>query len=224
MLKFLYTFKINIKGVFIMFRIVTVMTTTIIIVAFIRILMKRADNGFDKSVNAFLERENNANSINKDFNTLNITFVKPSKTLPFREYENIPEYKNIIKRQQLVKRKLDLEMIKIPSNLTNTELKEMYGKNNFDKIFKLEDHYNVYVRSLFDWAKELYNLNNIYDCKKVLLEAVRLEANISQVYILLSQIYLKENDKNSILKLRDTVENMDLSLKSKVLEEISKYI
>lgn len=207
-----------------MFRIVTVMATTIMVVAFIRILMKRADNGFDKSVNAFLERENNANSIDKDFNTLNITFVKPSKTLPFKEYENIPEYKNIIKRQQLVKRKLDLDMIKIPSNLTNTELKEMYGKNNFDKIFKLEDHYNVYVRSLFDWAKELYNLNNINDCKKVLLEAVRLEANISQVYILLSQIYLKENDKNSILKLKDMVANMDLSLKDKVLEEISKII
>lgn len=196
----------------------------LIFVTIIRILLKRGDNGYDKAVDKFLERENNANSITKDFDTLNLNFIEPSKNLPFKQYENISMHKSVIKKQNLVKRRCELKMIKIPTNLTNTELKEIYGVNNFEQIFLLEEHFNSYVRGLYEWAKELYNLNSIYDCKKVLLEAVRLEANISQVYILLVKIYSKENDKTSILNLKSTVQNIDLSLKDKVLQEIEKYL
>ena len=189
-----------------------------------RILLKKSDNGYDKAIDDFVDRERKANSTTKDFNTLNLDFVSPSKTLPFKEYENIPIYKNVIKKQNLVKRKLDLEMIKIHSNLTNTELKENYGVNNFYKIAKLEDHYNSYVRGLFEWALELYNLGSVYDCKKVLLEAYRLETNIYQVYTLLAEIYSKENDKSSLINLRNNVLNIELSLKDKAIKEIDKYI
>lgn len=190
----------------------------------IRILLKKSDNGYDKAIDKFVDRETKANSITKDFDTLDINFVTPSKTLPFKEYENTPIYKNVIKKQNLVKRKIELEMIKIPSNLTNTEIKERYGINNFDKISLLEEHYNSYVRSLFEWGQELFNLNNIYDSKKVLLEAARLEANISQIYITLAKIYVKENNKDSLLKLKNTVEKIELSLKDKVIQEIDNCI
>ena len=190
----------------------------------IRILLKKGNNGYDKAVDKFIDRETKANSITKDFDTLDINFVTPSKILPFKEYENTPIYKNVIKKQNLVKRKIDLEMIKIPSNLTNTEIKERYGINNFDKISLLEEHYNSYVRSLFEWGQELFNLNNIYDSKKVLLEAARLEGNISQIYIILAQIYVKENNKDSLLKLKNTVEKIELSLKDKVIQEVDNCI
>ncbi len=190
----------------------------------IRILLKKSDNGYDKAIDKFVDRETKANSITKDFDTLDINFVTPSKTLPFKEYEDTPIYKNVIKKQNLVKRKIELEMIKIPSNLTNTEIKERYGINNFDKISLLEEHYNSYVRSLFEWGQELFNLNNIYDSKKVLLEAARLEANISQIYITLAKIYVKENNKDSLLKLKNTVEKIELSLKDKVIQEIDNCI
>lgn len=190
----------------------------------VRIMLKKGNNGYDKAVDEFVKRELEANKVIKDFNTLDIHFIEPSKLLPFKDYENIPMYKNIIKKQNLVKRKMNLKMIKIPSNLTNTELKEMYGVNNFDTISKLEEHYNSYVRGLFEWAQELYNLNIIYDCKKVLLEAVRLEANISKVYTLLAKIYSKENDRPSLVKLKESVENIELSLKETALKEIEKYL
>ena len=190
----------------------------------IRILLKKSDNGYDKAIDKFVDRETKANSITKDFDTLDINFVTPSKTLPFKEYEDTPIYKNVIKKQNLVKRKIDLEMIKIPSNLTNTEIKERYGINNFDKISLLEEHYNSYVRSLFEWGQERFNLNNIYDSKKVLLEAARLEGNISQIYIILAKIYVKENNKDSLLKLKNTVEKIELSLKDKVIQEIDNCI
>lgn len=193
-------------------------------ILFMKIRLKKSDNGYDKSVDDFLDREAKANSITKKFDTLNLKFIKPNKNLPFKQYEDIPKYKKIIKKQNLVMRKLDLEMIKIPSNLSNTEMKEIYGVNNFEKISILEEHYNSFVRALFEWATELFNLNNIYDCKIILLEASNLDANISQVYTLLAKIYLKENDKTSLLKLKEKVNNMELSLKDKALKEIEEYI
>ncbi|WP_250277642.1 hypothetical protein [[Clostridium] colinum] len=189
-----------------------------------KILLKKRSNGFDKSVDEFIDREKKSNMVIKDFNKLNINFVTPSNNLPFKDYENILIYKKVIKKQNIVKRKVNLEMIKIPSNLTNTELKEMYGINNFDKVSRLEEHYNSYIRALFEWGIELYNIDDIQDCKQVLLEAYRLESNISQVYILLAKIYLKENDKNSLIKLRNGIENIEFSFKDKILQEIDEYI
>ena len=207
-----------------MFKTMPMFIGVVTFVIVIKIILKKSDNGYDKAVDEFMERELEANNTLKDFDTLDIKYVKPSNTLPFKDYEDIPIYKNVIKKQKLVKRKIDLKMIKIPSNLTNTELKEMYGVNNFDKISMLEEHYNSYVRGLFEWGQELYNINNIYDCKKVLQEAVRLEANISQVYILLAKIYAKENDKSNLLQLKNIVKEIDLSLKEKALQEIDKYL
>lgn len=207
-----------------MFKTMPIFISIISFALIIRILLKKSNNGYDRAIDKFVDREIKANSITKDFDILDINFVTPSKTLPFKEYENISIYKNVIKKQSLVKRKINLEMIKIPSNLTNTEIKERYGINNFDKISLLEEHYNSYVRSLFEWGEELFNLNNIYDSKKVLLEAVRLEANISQVYITLAKIYVKENNKDNLLKLKNTVEKIELSLKNKVLQEINNCI
>lgn len=201
---------------------ILISVTTFIIV--MRVLLKKGDNGYDSAVKEFIERETKANLVTKNFDELNLEFITPSKTLPFKEYEEIPKYKNVIKKQKLVKRKIELEMIKIPSNLTNTEIKEIYGINNFDKISLLEDHYNSYTRCLFEWGEELFKLDNIYDSKKVLLEASRLEANISQVYITLAKIYKKENNKNELLKLKNIVENLELSLKEKALKEIDYCI
>lgn len=188
----------------------------------IRCLLKKSNNGFDEAVDEFIKRENEANFTRKDFNKLSLNYVTPCNDLPFKSYPQEDKFKVVIKKQDLVKRKINLEMIKLPQNLSNTDLKEQFGINNFDKITILEEHYNSYIRGLFEWGVELINLNNIEDAKKVLLEAKRLEGNISQIYSTLSKIYLKEKDKNSILQLKKDVENMELSLKDKALKSINE--
>ena len=206
------------------FKPMPIFISVVTFVVVVRVLIKKNDNGYDKAVDNFLDKEEKANKTNKDFDELNLHFVSPAKNLPFKEYETIPQYKNLIKKQNFVKRKIKLDIIKIPSNLTNTELKEMYGANNFKKISILEEHYNSYVRGLYEWALELYNVNNIYDCKQVLLEAIRLEANISDVYCLLAKIYKKENDKQKLINLRDSVYNINLSLKESTIKKIDEII
>lgn len=207
-----------------MFKPMPMFVAVVTFVIVTKIMLKKSDNGYDKAVDEFMERETKANSTTKKFEDLNINFVKPCKDLPFKDYSDENLYKNLIKKQNMVKRKMKLEMIKIPQNLTNTELKETYGINNFEKISILEEHFNCYVRGLYEWAEQLYKIDNIEDCKKVLLEAIRLDANISHVYILLGEIYLKQNDKTSLINLKNKTENIELDLKQKVLDSLNNYI
>lgn len=207
-----------------MFKPMPMFVAVVTFVIVTKIMLKKSDNGYDKAVDEFIERETKANTTTKKFEDLNLNFVKPCNDLPFKNYTDEKIYKSLIKKQNIVKRKINLEMIKIPQNLTNTELKEAYGINNFEKISILEEHFNSYVRGLYEWADELYKIENIQDCEKVLLEAVRLEANISHVYILLGKIYFNKKDKNNLIDLKNKVQSIDLDLKQKVLDNINNYI
>lgn len=203
---------------------------SIIFVGTMQFLLHKNDTNFYTSVDTYMREEREANFITKNFNDIKLNYIQPQTTnLPFRDYDpslSTPENKIalLIKRQDYVLRKANLEMIKLPNNLSNRELKKMVGINNFDKISILETHYNSYVRALYEWALELYNLELFDDSKLVLLEGVRVEGDISDIYILLANIYNKNNDRSSILALKAQIESFELSLMPKILEHIDNIL
>lgn len=191
-----------------------------------RTFMKKASTGFEEAIEEFKEKEQKANYTIKNIKDLEFKYMYPNKEIfPFKEYDETNEaFKIVIKKQNLAKRKLDFEMIKLPLGLTNTELKSMYGINNFEKIIFLEEQYNGFIRAIFEWANALYDIGEENDCKIILEEAVRLEGDISQIYALLSEIYFKNNEKDNLIKLRELVISYDLSLKEKTLQIIDEKI
>ncbi|MFI3230226.1 MAG: hypothetical protein R3Y29_01565 [bacterium] len=203
---------------------------SIIFVATMQVLLNKNDTGFYTSIDRYMREEREANFVTKNFNDIKLDYIYPQTTyLPFKDYDpslNTPENKIalLIKRQDYVFRKSNLEMIKLPNNLSNRELKKMVGINNFDKISILETHYNSYVRALYEWALELYNLELFEEAKLVLLEGVRVEGDISDIYILLTNIYNKNNDRSSILALKTQIESFELSLMPKILEHIDNIL
>lgn len=196
------------------------------------LLHKNGKNGnnFYTAVDKYIKEEQEANFITKNFDDIDLIYIYPNlHELPFIDYDltlSTPENKfNIlVKRQDFVKRKADLKMIKLPINLCNRELKTMVGINNFEKISIWETHYNSYIRALYEWGLELYKLEKYEDCKLVLLEGVRLEGDISDIYILLSNIYNINNDKSSLLILKNKIEDYDLSLKTKICTHIDNIL
>lgn len=199
---------------------------SIICILVFRIFMKNSSNGFDEAVGEFEEKEKEANYTIKNIKDLEIRHIYPNKEiLPFKEYdEENKELKGLIKKQAQVKRKFDLEMAKLPLGLTNTELKIEYGINNFEKITIMEDHYNGYIRALFEWAMELKNFGNNEDCKIILEECARLEGDISQIYTNISDIYFEEKNKHKLIELKENIYKFELSFKDKILEYIEEKI
>lgn len=206
-------------------KILPILIIVLIIVLLIKLIIKNSSNNYNSSIDKFMKNEIKANYVIKNFNSLNLDYVLPNKEiLPFKEYENENDFKEIIKKQNIVKRKLELKMIKLPKNMLNSELKEMYGANNFEKISVYEEHFNSYIKSLLDWANKLNDLNNLKDCEIILDECISLESDISQIYLLKGDILVKKNDKEGLLNLISTVEKYDLSLKSKILSELKEKL
>jgi len=182
----------------------------------IQIMMRKNKVDLKRTIEEITEKEIKANltrrrEIEKEF------FITPNKDiLPIREYDNIPENKKIIKAQNTVIKKSTLTMIKFDNQISNTDLKLKYGFANLDTITMYEEHYNSYIQALASWAELLYERNNIIDAEIILSEAVNLKCDLSKVYILLIDIYIKTNNTEKLQNLIKTVENSNIYLKSKI--------
>ncbi len=181
-------------------------------------MMRKNKVDFKKTLENIQEREQKANlsrkrDIEKEF------YVIPDKDiLPIKNYEETPENKKIIAVQKLVLKKAELTMLKFDEPISNTDLKFKYGFANLEIITIYEEHYNSYMQALVEWAKMLFERNNLSDAEIILNEAIRLKCDLSRAYMLLIDIYKQKNDLEKLKNLINTVENSTLKLKSKILE------
>lgn len=184
----------------------------------IQIKLRKNKSGFKESCEEFFEREKLAdNTIKKDFTDFPYIYADKA-SLPIKEYSDDEKFKRVIKRQEQCIKKSQLEMIYLDDEYSNTDLKLKYGKNNLEKITFLESHYNNYILSLLEWAKELISLDNKEDAKRILNEAVKMKANVSQIYILLAD--LNENDMEFLKGLKEKAEENKVNLKEKTIKYI----
>lgn len=205
--------------------ILPLLLITVIVILVFKVFVKESTSGFNESIEEFKDKELQANYTIKSIQNLQLNYVYSNKAiLPFKEYQNDKEFRELIKKQAQVKRKCDLDMIKLPLGFNNTDIKANYGINNFDKIVLMEEHYNGYIRALFEWAKALYDFGNKQDCKIILEECIRLEGDISQIYIIISDIFFEEKNKNSLINLKKCIINYELTFKDKVLKYIEHKI
>lgn len=186
----------------------------------IQIMLRRNKNGFKNSVDKFMETEKLADKTYKR-NFTDFPYIYPDKNvLPFKQYEDKPEFKTIIKKQSTCRKKSELEMIYFEDEYSNTDLKLNYGKNNLDKITLLEEHYNSYIRSLLDWAEELLRLENKKDARIVLEEAVRMNSDVSRIYMHLADIYAEERNISALHSLAEKAEKTRINFKEKTMAYI----
>lgn len=202
------------------FKIPIFLVIILIISFLIKLIIKNGDTGFDSFVSKFLKKERNANMTFKKFQDLNLPFVFSNKeNLPFKNHEKNLNYKKLEEKQKIVERKMSLKMIKFDEDLSNTQIKEAYGANNFEKIMLYEEHFNGYVLALISWAEELIKNELFFDAEIVLKEALNIKANNSKIYILLADIYYN-SDAKKLLELKKVVNDTNVSLKEKVLNYI----
>lgn len=207
------------------FKIPIFLFFTLIFLLIIRVLIKKGAKNYSKNIDDFLKREHNSNFIIKKFDDLDLEYVTINKDiLPFKEYEDNPYNSQVIRFQNIVKEKLSLKMIRFENYLSNTELKELYGVNNFEKILLYESHFKGFIIALYNWANELNKVGNLSDAKKILIFAIDINADISRVFTLLADIYSKENSKESLEDLKYKVKNSSISTKTKTLEYIDKLL
>lgn len=119
----------------------------------------------------FWERERQANATRRqdlsNLSYINIPFEKIPQNLSSPAYEHL---------RQINERK----MINL-SDLTNTEVKTLYGPANLELLTEYENNYFEYLHALEDYAKELLELQQTDNAK--LLAACAKDYGITSIYL-----------------------------------------
>lgn len=158
---------------------------------FVYIKIKRSSVSVKK--NELIKREQEALFSRKHDISENL-FINVNTSLPFGE---IKLNDNIIKSIKRLKEEIETlqlsHIIKPNLNVSNLELKETYGVENLELFIKYEKNYNRYIIKLNEISNILIKEKQYNTAEKFLLEAKRIDSDLSKTYIYLIDIYKNTN-------------------------------
>ena len=99
-------------------------------------------------------------------------------------------------------------------------MKLEYGTANLDILTTYENNYIKLIRTLYEWGKQLYELDYTDKAITVLAYGIKLGTDISEHYILLGKLYKETNQIEKLKNLIIQAEDIDSLMKSKIVREL----
>lgn len=192
------------------FQLPTFFSILIAIIIFFQVKLRWGSKYYKSEFDNFIDNEKIANSTRKKVLPPEYFTIPNLNVLPFKEDNILNKEKNLsFSKQEIVMKKSKLKMIRFEKPMSNLQLKEIFGINNFEKAIMYEEHTQMYYRALNDWASALVIENKLEDAEKVLLSCIDFGSEIFITYKLLIDIYIKENKLQKLNKLKNDIENKD---------------
>lgn len=186
----------------------------IVFAIWLRVKMKHGNSGKEE-LDAFLERENQANFARKqDISNLDYLSVNLDD-LPFVDSDDSKE----VSLQNEVRKFGKRKMIDL-SSYTNTDLKEKYGPANLEELSDYDQSYLLFTRNLSLWGTYVYEKEDYIRAKIIMEYAKNIGSDISSVYTTLGNIYAREGDFQKVDALIEEVETSDFALKASILKTL----
>lgn len=187
----------------------------IVFVIWFRVKMKKAGKEANIQNTQYWEREEQANfARKKDISNLEYLTVDDSE-LMLKTPEN-DEEANLM--QQLTdcahRRMLNL------SAYSNTDLKEQYGVVNLEELSNCDQNYLYFIRALSNWGRYLYDHDDYERAQSVMELSLRIGSDISHVYTVLAQIYLKQGNEEKVDELIRQAASSDMALKDSLIRKL----
>ena len=104
---------------------------------------------------------------------------------------------------------------------TNTDLKLMYGAGNINYLSECDNNFTKLSVALNKWATGLYKQNQLNDAKKILEYAVSIDVDITNIYILLANIYISENKPAKINHLIRKASKLNSSISKNIVNQLN---
>ena len=163
----------------------------------------------------FLRREHEA-ALTRKKDISNIPKITIPNSLPFKKSND--SYMNVIHDDI---RKLQSKDIINFTVYTNTDLKLMYGSGHINYLSECDNNFTKLAVALNKWANQLYKNNQIDDCKQVLEYAVSINVDITNIYILLANIYISENKPAKINHLIRKASKLNSTIKTNIVNQLN---
>lgn len=166
---------------------------------------------------SFWEKERIANTtLAQDITNLDYITIPIAKfPLNFSEEEDILALENELTELS------DKKILNL-TNVTNTELKTMYGVPNFETMQQIGENYDRLSVALDKYGQALYSKGLIDSAISVLEFAVGTKTDISNSYCLLADCYKLKGQTSKLANLKTLVENSNLMLKQKIIDHIDE--
>lgn len=195
-----------------------IFAVTIIFAVVFTLKLSRAKRQ-SKASRDFWEKERQANSVRRvDPDT--IEYIKiPLEALPFQETSD----KELSDIQDTVKNLAQERLLNL-TGLTNTDIKFRYGTANLSLVSECDQRFTVLARTLHQWAGWLLLHEQPQEAKAVLEYAVSCQADISNIYTLLADIYLQEEQPEKIADLILSAEKLSSLMKDSIIRTLKEKL
>ena len=162
-----------------------------------------------------LKREYEANMVRKK-DISDLPKISIPKNLPMNTTNDA--YLNAIYKE--IHKLEDKDIINF-TGYTNTDLKLMYGASNICYLSECDNNFTKLAITLNKWANYLYNHDQVHDAKTILEYAVSINIDISNIYILLANIYITENKAHKINSLIKKASKLNSSIKTSIVDKLT---
>ena len=194
-----------------------VLTSVVIFVIMLFWFIKRSAKKSRDEMEAFISRENEANSARR----------QPIDDLP---YITIPEELFLIKynesaKMQEVMRNLDFLKDKKILNLTgisNTDLKLKYVAANLPELSECDERYTLLVRSLQSFAENLSENGSEQEAIRILEFSISTGSDILGSYTLLAGLYEKAGTPEKINTLKEKAVSLNSLTAPSIMRMLEK--
>ncbi len=194
-----------------------VLTSVVIFVILLFWFIKRSAKKSRDEMEAFISRENEANSARR----------QPIDDLP---YITIPEelflikYNESAKMQEVMRNLIFLKDKKILNltGISNTDLKLKYGAANLPELSECDERYTLLVRSLQSFAENLSENGSEQEAIRILEFSISTGSDILGSYTLLAGLYEKAGTPEKINTLKEKAVSLNSLTAPSIMRMLEK--
>ncbi len=193
-------------------------TATVIFTAVLAVKRAKHTKLQNEANESFLERERLANATRrKDISGLDYLSFS-ADALPLSNVSD-PE---LLQHETVLKELSGKKIINL-SMYSNTDLKLMYGPANLNELTECDDNYHLLASTLLSYADRKISLGYANDAVSILEYAMSLKIDSSKIYLLLAELYQKQNTPEKIERIADCVASMDKSFSSFLAPKLDAF-
>ncbi len=195
-----------------------IVASLIILVAMLALRIRYLNHADEKSLAAFMKREEEANNVRKrSLEELDYICIDQSK-LPMNTLKSDPEISPLLSKLEDLSGRRMLNL----SGLTNTDLKLEYGTANISVLTEYDENFMQLVTLLQNWADLLMKRGKELDAGQVLEYAVEIGSDVVPTYQMLAGLYVSHGRMDLVEELKTSAGNIRSSAKDRILKELDK--